>query len=383
MAEKWYTKGEKSKELLEQERKDFQKLTEEKARLKLPVKTKELPSQFKFWGSSEYGKSIQKFMAAPVLTSPLEVPFKDVSLSREKRSSIQKFQPFTTGTIGYGPLIETNVTGINPNARPIGMFGVYTRLEMIPLLTFYSPERLLSTTYQEAYKLLKKLDAKVAKGEIVKLPTNIKYGNVIIPQFFYADQKTEIAKVKATINQAIINAFNEQEGKSSAKPVVIPSSAAIGEEVKKIESTTKPEKIKVIEGKIVEEKKKKITKEKVEKPKKQTKKEIAKAQSRQTLAGLFKAADSIAKPKLTEGGGKFISPKSKIKTFMKAGAGAAVAIPGAGPKSPMQQALGMHDPFNTGLPYLKKGGKVPPKKRKPYAVGGKVYSQPIRKPKFL
>ena len=262
MAEKWYTKGEKSKELLEQERKDFQKLTEEKARLKLPVKTKELPSQFKFWGSSEYGKSIQKFMAAPVLTSPLEVPFKDVSLSREKRSSIQKFQPFTTGTIGYGPLIETNVTGINPNARPIGMFGVYTRLEMIPLLTFYSPERLLSTTYQEAYKLLKKLDAKVAKGEIVKLPTNIKYGNVIIPQFFYADQKTEIAKVKATINQAIINAFNEQEGKSSAKPVVIPSSAAIGEEVKKIESTTRPEKIKVIEGKIVEEKKKKIKKEK-------------------------------------------------------------------------------------------------------------------------
>ena len=37
MAEKWYTKGEKSKELLEQERKDFQKLTEEKARLKVSV----------------------------------------------------------------------------------------------------------------------------------------------------------------------------------------------------------------------------------------------------------------------------------------------------------------------------------------------------------
>ena len=255
MAEKGYTKGEKSKELLEQERKDFQKLAEEKARLNLPVKTqipitKELPSQFKFWGTGEYGKAIQKFLMAPELKSPLEVPFKDVSPSRKKRGAPFKFQPFTTGTVGYGPLIETGVKSINPNARPIGMFGLYTRLEMIPLLTFYSPERLLSTTYQEAYKLLHKLERNVASGKIIKLPTNIKYGNVIIPQFFHADQKTEIAKAKATINQAIINAFNEQERRSSAKPPVIPSLTTISEDVKRIESTTKPEKIKVIEGKM-------------------------------------------------------------------------------------------------------------------------------------
>ena len=31
----------------------------------------------------------------------------------------------------------------------------------------------------------------------------------------------------------------------------------------------------------------------------------------------------------------------------------------------------------------KKGGEVSSKKRKPYAVGGKVYSQPIRKPKLI
>ena len=31
----------------------------------------------------------------------------------------------------------------------------------------------------------------------------------------------------------------------------------------------------------------------------------------------------------------------------------------------------------------KKGGEVSSKKRKPYAVGGKVYSQSIRKPKLI
>ena len=389
MAEKGYTKGEKSKELLEQERKDFQKLAEEKARLKLPVKTqipitKELPSQFKFWGTGEYGKAIQKFMAAPVLTSPLEVPFKDVAPSRKTRGKPFKFQPFTTGTVGYGPLIETGVKSINPNAVPIGMHGTFVRLEMIPLLTFYSPERLLSTTYQEAYKLLHKLERNVASGKIIKLPTNIKFGNTIIPQFFYANQKTEIAKAKATINQAIINVFNEQERKSSVKSPIPHSIADISKEVKQIESTAKPEKIKVIKGKIVEEKKKETKKEKPKKTKKVkiSRKKQSLIKSQQTLASLFKAADSLAKPKL--GGGSVSGEKpSRVKKFMGTGARAAATIPGGGPKSAMQLMLQMHDPFSTGLPYMKEGGRVPSKKRKPYAIGGKVYSQAIRKPKLI
>ena len=402
MAEKGYTKGEKSKELLEQERKDFQKLAEEKARLKLPVKTqipitKELPSQFKFLGTGEYGKAIQKFMAAPVLTSPLEVPFKNVAPSRKTRGKPFKFQPFTTGTVGYGPLIETGVKSINPNAVPIGMHGTFVRLEMIPLLTFYSPERLLSTTYQEAYKLLHKLERNVASGKIIKLPTNIKFGNTIIPQFFYANQKTEIAKAKATINQAIINVFNEQERKSSVKSPIPHSIADISKEVKQIESTAKPEKIKVIKGKIVEEKKKETKKEKPKKTKKVkiSRKKQSLIKSQQTLASLFKAADSLAKhgrygdsmlvhmhPIEVQGIASLV-PGGRLPVNPGTGPRAAPTIPAPGPKSAMQLMLQMHDPFSTGLPYMKEGGRVPSKKRKPYAMGGKVYSQAIRKPKLI
>ena len=83
------------------------------------------------------------------------------------------------------------------------------------------------------------------------------------------------------------------------------------------------------------------------------------------------------------GGGSPSGPQGTFgKKFLKAGAGAAATIPGGGPKTPMRRALGMYDPFETGLPYLKKGGKVKPKP-KPYAMGGKVYSNSIRKPKLI
>ena len=329
---------------------------------KLPIKVQTplvLPNKFKFIGNSEYAKAIQKFMTWPIIESAANVPFKDVAPSRKRRPSYQKFQPFIKDA--RGKIVP------NPNAIPVGMSGVYDRLKFIPLLKFYSPERVLSTTYQQAHKLLNQIEKKVNQGKLVKLPTNLAVGQHIIPQYFYPDQKTEISKVKAAFNQKIIDILGKENMPiKDITPIV-------EEKIKKIETQQKKLEFKPEEKKT----------EKVERPKKITKKEIAKAQSRQTLAGLFKAADSIAKPKPTEGGSKFIGPKSKIKTFMKTGAGAALAIPGAGPKSPMQQALGMHDPFNTGLPYMKKGGRVPPKKRKPYAVGGKVYSQSIRKPKFL
>ena len=89
---------------------------------------------------------------------------------------------------------------------------------------------------------------------------------------------------------------------------------------------------------------------------------------------------------------KDVTPKesaSKSKTSfidkftkkLKTGASMSVVPGGGGGKTPMQEALGMYDPFNKPGPYMNKGGRVPPK-RKPYAMGGKVYGNSVRKPKF-
>ena len=71
----------------------------------------------------------------------------------------------------------------------------------------------------------------------------------------------------------------------------------------------------------------------------------------------------------------------KFTKKLKTGASMGVVPGGGGGKSPMQEALGMYDPFNKPGPYMNKGGRVPPK-RKPYAMGGKVYGNSVRKPKF-
>ena len=71
----------------------------------------------------------------------------------------------------------------------------------------------------------------------------------------------------------------------------------------------------------------------------------------------------------------------KFKSSMKTGASMGDVPTGGGGKSAMQQALQMHDPFSNPGPYMNKGGRVP-SKRKPYAMGGKVYSNSTRKPKF-
>jgi hypothetical protein len=331
---------------------------------KLPVKVQTslvLPDKFKFIGSNEYAKAIQKFMTWPVIESAVDVPFKDVSLSRKKRPSYQKFQPFIRGAHG--------VMGINPNAVPVGMTDTFSKLRLIPLLKFYSPERVLSTTYQQAHKLLNQIEKKVNQGKLIKLPTNLAVGHHVISQYFYPDQKAEIAKVKSAFNQKIINILEKE---NIPMRDITPTTEEKLKEQKKLEFKSK-------------EKKKETKKEKPKETKKVkiTRKQQALIKSQQTLTSLFKAADSLAKPKPIEGGGKFIEPKSKIKPFMKAGAGVAATIPGGGPKSAMQLMLQMHDPFSTGLPYMKKGGRVPSKKRKPYAVGGKVYSQAIRKPKLI
>ena len=75
--------------------------------------------------------------------------------------------------------------------------------------------------------------------------------------------------------------------------------------------------------------------------------------------------------------------KPSDKKFRAATSGAAVTG-GGGPKSAMQQALGMYDPFNNPGPMLKAGGKVKrtKPKAKPYAMGGKVYSNSVRKPNY-
>ena len=71
----------------------------------------------------------------------------------------------------------------------------------------------------------------------------------------------------------------------------------------------------------------------------------------------------------------------KLKSVMKTGASMGAIPAGGGGKTPLQEALGMYDPFNKPGPYMNKGGRVP-SKRKPYAMGGKVYSNQTRKPKF-
>ena len=75
--------------------------------------------------------------------------------------------------------------------------------------------------------------------------------------------------------------------------------------------------------------------------------------------------------------------KPSDKKFRAVTSGAAVTG-GGGPKSAMQQALGMYDPFNNPGPMLKAGGKVKrtKPKAKPYAMGGKVYSNSVRKPNY-
>ena len=75
--------------------------------------------------------------------------------------------------------------------------------------------------------------------------------------------------------------------------------------------------------------------------------------------------------------------KPSDKKFRAATSGAAVTG-GGGPKSAMQQALGMYDPFSNPGPMLKAGGKVKrtKPKAKPYAMGGKVYSNSVRKPNY-
>ena len=83
----------------------------------------------------------------------------------------------------------------------------------------------------------------------------------------------------------------------------------------------------------------------------------------------------------TGGGGTGKVTKPSDKKFFRATSSGAAAITGGGPKNPMQQMLGMYDPFSNPGPMLKKGGRVPPK-RKPYAMGGKVYGNSVRKPKF-
>ena len=101
------------------------------------------------------------------------------------------------------------------------------------------------------------------------------------------------------------------------------------------------------------------------------------------LNNLFKAADSIAKPKAIK----------KVATTI--GKGILKKLPLIGipfevkrMKKEYEQIMAGEHPMFLSAKKLsqqvyKKGGEVSSKKRKPYAVGGKVYSQSIRKPKLI
>ena len=184
---------------------------------------------------------------------------------------------------------------------------------------------------------------------------------------------------KSKIEKKISDTFDEgiktySKGKLSttAKPKPVPLSTSMifdkpvaKQELKKVEPIEKQ-----------------IKKEKVEKVK-IPKKQQALTESQQTLANLFKAADSIAKPKTIK----------KVATTI--GKGILKKLPVIGipfevkrMKKEYEQIMAGEHPMFPSAEKLsqqvyKKGGKVTPKKRKPYAVGGKVYSQSIRKPKLI
>ena len=184
---------------------------------------------------------------------------------------------------------------------------------------------------------------------------------------------------KSKIEKKISDTFDEgiktySKGKLSttAKPKPVPLSTSMifdksvaKQELKKVEPIEKQ-----------------IKKEKVEKVK-IPKKQQALTESQQTLANLFKAADSIAKPKAIK----------KVATTI--GKGILKKLPVIGipfevkrmKKEYEQIMAGEHSMFPSAEKLsqrvYKKGGEVSSKKRIPYAVGGKVYSQSIRKPKFL
>ena len=193
------------------------------------------------------------------------------------------------------------------------------------------------------------------------------------------DEDIKKSAYKSKIEKKISNAFDEgiktySKGKLSTaakpKPVPLSTSMIFGKPVAKQEL------------KKVEPTEKQIKKEKVEKVK-IPKKQQALTESQQTLANLFKAADSIAKPKTIK----------KVATTI--GKGILKKLPVIGipfeikrMKKEYEQIMAGEHPMFPSAEKLsqqvyKKGGEVSSKKRKPYAVGGKVYSQSIRKPKLI
>ena len=131
-----------------------------------------LPPTFYFTGGRDYEMSIKRFMTHPVTKEKI---FED-KFGKKK---------ITEGTI-------------RPTHRISGMSGfkeglaVSGRLQYIPLLQFYSVERVLSMDVQQAGKLLGQIEKRVEDGKLVKLNTNIKIGNEVISQYFRPDQVEEI-----------------------------------------------------------------------------------------------------------------------------------------------------------------------------------------------
>ncbi len=313
-----------------------------------------LPPTFYFTGGRDYEMSIKRFMTHPVTEEKI---FED-KFGKKK---------ITEGTI-------------RPTHRISGMSGfkkglaVSGRLQYIPLLQFYSVERVLSMDVQQAGKLLNQIEKKVADGKLVQLNTNIKIGNEVIPQYFRPDQVEEIRLAGQRRENRLL------------KPINLSVSESVGEKVNRLKQSL---------GGFDSDKIQKMpmTAQPIEPPPLKPKKKIRlqhfkSEKTGELLKPIKKVATTLWKHPIT---------KAVIRIpILEAQLLNEIILGGKLPIGTVSEtAKELHKSLQKGELTKEKIKKIPKKiiktrlsyggrvSAKPYTVGGKVYSQPIRKPKFI
>jgi|TARA_Y100000296_G_scaffold86782_1_gene127808 hypothetical protein len=337
---------EKSKELLLQEQEDMRKLAEEKKVLKtkkILTKTTEvpvrLPPAFHFTGGRDYEMAIKKLMIYGTSEQPI---FEDKYSPRKRVKTMGGLRPTAHRLIGSLPAFREGV-------------AINARLQYIPLLQFYTPERILSMNVQQAGKLLSQIEKKVKKGKLIEVNTNIKIGNSVIPQYFRPDQKAEIAAAKDRLRIAKLEALESQK------------KGVFKHEHKNVIEDT-------IENKRLSNVNKRVNKmmSALDKTQKVAKKTALVAWKHPITKAILKVPILEAQllNQILLGGNLPIGTVSETAKDLHKSL----------QKGELTKKTIKKIPIKIIKKRLNQGGRV---SAKPYAVGGKVYSQSIRKPKFL
>jgi len=323
-----------------------------------------LPPTFYFTGGRDYEMAIKRFMTHPTTEEKL---FED---SFGKKKAVE-------GTI-------------RPIHRISGMSGfkeglaVSARLQYIPLLQFYSVERVLSMDVQQAGKLLSQIEKRVADGKLVMLNTNIKIGDEVIPQYFRPDQVKEIRLAGQRPENRLL------------KPINLSASESVGEKVNRLKQSL---------GGFESEKipKMPMTAQPIEPPPLKPKGEIIFQHFKSEKVGellkpIKKLATTAWKHPLTKNIIKLPLMEAQALNDIISVLAGGHRLPYIGSLSKTAQDIAKSLEKSTkveGVEKLKELKKIPKKIIKtrlshggrvsaiPYAVGGKVYSQAIRKPKLI